>query len=491
MLPHELKDALEQQYKLECFCDLADLAQARDAVFKIFNECYKESFAPNERLVFYSKDQPSADLLEHIKKAADIIDISRFFILICSPTPFELDGMQHYSCQVESNPVPETKFALPDTICPLPWLHLEINPAGEVSPCCVANHAVGNATDTSLTDIFFNEEMSQLRADFLQGKQPEVCSHCWKLEKYNLPSNREFLIKYYAKQFYSRLVDQPKIRSLDVKPGNVCNFKCRVCNPMSSSLVADERLRNATDTAETKRLQVIIDQGRWQYNNETFKNQVVKLLPDLEALDIYGGEPFLLKDLPEFLKTAVDTGRAPHIKLHFNSNGSIFPKNLMPLFKQFKSVDIALSIDNTGSRFEFERGGTWPEVESNIRQYLTYADSTIHPSIWTTVNIQNVLYLGELMSWADAVGIKVNLNFLAEPKYLCIDWLTPVAQQLVVDRYQNHAKESLRNLAERVKNGPGSDGQEFVEYMKKLDSWRKENFADTHKEIAIAMGYTV
>ena len=40
-----------------------------------------------------------------------------------------------------------------------------------------------------------------------------------------------------------------------------------------------------------------------------------------------------------------------------------------------------------------------------------------------------------------------------------------------------------------IENGPGSDGTEFLDKMQRTDSYRKQNFVDTHPEIAKAMGY--
>jgi hypothetical protein len=37
--------------------------------------------------------------------------------------------------------------------------------------------------------------------------------------------------------------------------------------------------------------------------------------------------------------------------------------------------------------------------------------------------------------------------------------------------------------------GTGSDGIEFLEKMQRTDAYRKQNFKDTHPEIARAMGY--
>ena len=127
---------------------------------------------------------------------------------------------------------------------------------------------------------------------------------------------------------YSDWIDNPAIRSIDFRPSNVCNFKCRICNPTQSSLIAAEQLLLTKDIKKVNELKNINLKGKWFDNNDQFIDQMYKLLPSLENIDFFGGEPFLLKQLPIFLKKATDSNDSAHIRLHFNTNGSIFPINL-------------------------------------------------------------------------------------------------------------------------------------------------------------------
>ena len=211
----------------------------------------------------------------------------------------------------------------------------------------------------------------------------------------------------------------------------------------------------------------------------------------MENIDFYGGEPFLLKQLPIILKKAVDTDESSHIRLHFNTNGSIFPDKLIPYFQKFKQIDISVSIVNIKDRFEFERGGVWDEIESNIELFKKEPTVKFNISIMPTVNIQNVLYLDQLIAWADKNEHRIIFNYLDGPLYMNINHMTVAAKELVINKYQNHAHPELRNISNRVQGSTGSDGTKFINYMQKLDSHRKENFLNSHYEIAIAMGYSV
>jgi hypothetical protein len=44
-------------------------------------------------------------------------------------------------------------------------------------------------------------------------------------------------------------------------------------------------------------------------------------------------------------------------------------------------------------------------------------------------------------------------------------------------------------IVQFIKNGQGSDGEEFLRKMQTTDEYREQSFLDTHLEIAEAMGY--
>lgn len=493
MTPAQLKNALELKFNVLCFVDLADINQSLSTVYKIFNDHRREVFDSADRLVFYSNHTPSNELIDHICQAADTIDIGRFFIMICCPTPLltSENNIEYFKVKVTSQSLLADNITNSNSMCLLPWMHLAIMNRGDVKPCCVSNEIIGNVSDQPLTDIFNNTQMFTLRNALSTGKKPAGCSHCWDLESQNIESNRQWNLTHYKKQLYSEWIDNPSIRSIDFRPSNVCNFKCRICNPAASSLLAAEQLSLTKNIGKISILKNLDLKGKWYDEDEKFINQILNLLPNLENIDFYGGEPFLLKQLPIILKKAVDTDESSHIRLHFNTNGSIFPDKLIPYFQKFKQIDISVSIDNIKDRFEFERGGVWDEIESNIELFKKEPTVKFNISIMPTVNIQNVLYLDQLIAWADKNEHRIIFNYLDGPLYMNINHMTVAAKELVINKYQNHAHPELRNISNRVQGSTGSDGTKFINYMQKLDSHRKENFLNSHYEIAIAMGYSV
>lgn len=473
MNQQELRVLLEKDYNLLVFADFAEISHTPTAAYELLKSIRKDVFADNERIVFYG-NYPDIDLVNHVARARELLDIGEFFCI--------------WQNDVTDAGVPGEGYRVShSTLCPILWSHAEVRHNGDVYPCCVSKERIGNGNDNTLSELYHSDQMNRIRKELLSGIRSAGCEKCWRHEDDGLISNRQWFLKKYSHDFYSTWHDHLKLRSLDLKPGNVCNFRCRVCNPTSSSIIAEEYRQ----TQLRKGIAIPVVGDRWDGYNEFMWAELDRLIPDIENLDFYGGEPFLLKELRSFLHKVVADSQAEHIRLHFNTNGSIFPVELIDTLSQFREIDICLSIDNIGSRFELERGGSWAEVEQNILRFKELAESKPNwqVSIFPTVNIQNIYYLEELIAWAESNKIDYTLNFLDDPEYLNIDRMTPAAKQLIIEKYHNHPNTALKNLSARVGNSVGSNGAEFVRRIKNLDARRDQNFAASHLEIATAMGY--
>jgi MoaA/NifB/PqqE/SkfB family radical SAM enzyme len=399
---------------------------------------------------------------------------------------------------------------LPKTICMLPWISIETSPIGSARPCCLA---VDEITDESgekydlnkdnLQTIYNSKYMQDLRQQFRRGEKPKTCTRCWQEEDAGRASKR-IHSRIRLKEFVDKVDyanDKPdQLWFVDLKLGNICNLKCRICGSWSSSKWAQEEidyvpgLKNKKSHLAYKFLQ----QGQWPRKTQAFWDNLRELLPNIKYLEFTGGEPFMIKEHFELLQYAVDQGYANNIDIHYNTNGTQWP-DAHELWSHFKRVDIAFSIDNVGERFEYERyGAKWTEVEENIRRFHKLRDRNIGKvttQVCMTINTQNVYYLEELCDWVNTQTFNDHyFNMLHDPKHMCIDGLTPVAKRIVIEKLLNgnfmpkHKAEIMR-IVKFIENGAGTNGEEFVFKMQQTDRYRKESFLDTHPEIAKAMGY--
>ena len=477
MTAEQLYQQLSEKHKILLFKDLAEVTVAPQALYQQLQSVYQTVYQPEDRLVLYTGHPVDDLLLAHISTALKTLDISDcFFMLYQNP---ELD-----SAPLQSN------YQLSNTICPLPWSHLEIGNFGDVKACCVSQIQLGKVQQ-GLETLFYSLPMQDLRAELVAGKRPSNCQDCWITESHGQTSYRQRQLAVSMAPCLTTWIDSPVIRSLDIKPGTVCNFKCRICGSDASSKHAEEQIRFSQNLNDDTQARLKIRQGQWFEDSPEFTDDLISLLPSIENFDFYGGEPFLLKQLPRLLGTAVSQGHAKHIRLHFNSNGSIFPEHLINFWSQFKEIDLAISIDNVGSRFELERGGNWSVIENNIEQFAKLNLPNFKCYLFPSINIQNVLYLDELYEWAENKGLKITPNYVLEPQYFSIDSLTDCAKTLVVEKFSNSNNVELQKIINRIIQSAGSDGHQFVQVMKNFDQMRGQSFNLTHKEIAIAMGYSI
>ena len=488
-----LEQQLRSQFNIKAMCDIGKLSSSPTALFKLLHGIYQEQYDHRARIVFYTSHSVPTKFLQHLYETINFIDISNWFVLICGPKDLEQSIVS--SCKLFSHdPVPfqfqsveisktkpiEDKFSLPDTVCALPWSNLEIMQNGDIRPCCMtSNMSLGNIKNTTLEQAFHSDQLQKLRNSLLAGERPIECNGCWKVEEKNLTSIRMHNIKRLKKEFLTKYFDYPAVSTLDIKFNNTCNFKCRICGSGSSSLFAAEEHK-------FRKIPLVI-QDNWS-ESQDFINQVVSHLPNIHNIDMYGGEPFLIKKFKTVLKLAVENDYAKNIRLHYNSNGSIWPEDFLPYWANFKLVDIHFSIDAIGDQFELQRGGEWQQVENNILKLKNLGLPNLSISIMPTVSAMNVYYIDQVYDWAIKHEFPIFVSH-ARGKGLELQDLTKQAKVMIIEKFKNHPWHEMKNIIKIIQELPDSNGKDFQDKIGWFDQIRGENFSDSHNEIANAMEY--
>jgi MoaA/NifB/PqqE/SkfB family radical SAM enzyme len=396
----------------------------------------------------------------------------------------------------------------------LPWISLEASPQGTAKPCCLYDDEIlddnGNKyllAEHGLQEIYKSKSMQNLRQEFLDGKKPAGCFRCWNEEDVGRTSKRmhtQVRLKELKNTVDYTNLQPDELWFLDLKLGNICNLKCRICGSWSSSKWAEEEINYVTDLKtpaqrKTHLAYTFLQQGAWPRKSPYFWENLKQLLPDIKYFEFTGGEPWLIQEHIELLKYAVAQGYSKNIDIHYNTNATQWPQDLVEIWRDFGRVDVAVSIDNVGDRFEYERyGADWDTANSIVNS--VHSMQLLYPNITTqlcfTVNIQNVYYLDELLAWADTKNFgSIYFNLLQSPSHMCVSHMTETAKELVLNKLKttfwtsDKYQKEIDSLIKFIESGPGADGQEFLTKMKITDEYRKQSFLDTHYEIAKAMGY--
>mgnify|MGYP001324729628 FL=1 len=259
--------------------------------------------------------------------------------------------------------------------CALPFLHYEIKTFGHVAPCCVSrtvyqdeNGVPFNVASTDIDTIVNSKDAISMRQAALENRPVRGCEECYLEESEGNVTRRMRENAKWAKQ--NRWITQNKFDHvyLDLKLGNLCNLACRICNVWSSSRwVDDMRQAGHFDMFNSK----VNYNFKW-YESEQYWNKLEQVMPHIEYIDLYGGEPFLIKQQFEFLEKIVKQGHAEHITLNYATNGSTYPKHAIEnIWPNFKTVHFLFSADGVGKTFEYARyPGKWDIFETNLKRFV-------------------------------------------------------------------------------------------------------------------------
>ena len=395
-----------------------------------------------------------------------------------------------------------------DKFCVLPWVSLEASPIGTVRPCCLADDEIVDdsgqkfkLSTANFQDIQNSNHMRNLRAQFLAGEKPQTCRKCWNEERAGRSSKRIHTLDRLKHMLPDQewTTDAKPLMFLDLKLGNICNLKCRICGPWSSSQFATEEL-NFMPRAEQKRSHAyqMLRAGAWPRENEQFWSQIDTVLSDIRYIEFTGGEPFMIAEHFDMLQGIVDRGIAHQVEIHYNTNGTQWPERGPDIWKHFKTVEIAFSIDDIGERFEYQRtNADWAVVLDTITsfQYLRDQMPNIQLQCCSTVNVFNVRYIDQLAWWISLQKFDfVYWNIMHDAWYFSVATLPDATKTAITHHLKFNAapaayQQDINGVVDFMNNGASTDG--FMTRMKiaDLDRKRNQDFAVICPEMAQLIEY--
>jgi radical SAM protein with 4Fe4S-binding SPASM domain len=362
-------------------------------------------------------------------------------------------------------------------ICVLPWIHLNVNPSGSVSPCCNSqNFIVGNLESQSIPEIWNGIHMKSIRNQMLNGKEPDSCKSCYNKERLVGES-----VRLHRNNFFKESLDvipsltlndgtctEMKLKYWDFRFSNVCNFKCRSCCPESSSAwISDAKKLNWN-------INVISNPLDFKFIEDQIYN--------VEFISFAGGEPLLMDEHWRILDLLIEKKR--FINLKYNTNCSLLTykgKSVLDYWSKFDNVRISPSIDEVGNRAELIRYGTvWSDIENNIKILLNVSKILIQVHI--TVSALNVFRLPEIIDYLKNIGVEqFHLNILQYPSHYHVSILPDLFRNEIIEKLSDPFYTIVVN--ELKKPYDINSAKEFVDITRKLDSLRNENTFKTIPEL--------
>ena len=395
-----------------------------------------------------------------------------------------------------------------DQFCVLPWISLEASPIGTVRPCCLADDEIqdndGSKFELATADfaaIQTSNHMQDIRTQFLAGHRPETCRKCWNEEDAGRKSKRMYTLDRlkHSLQDQEWTTDAKPLMFLDLKLGNICNLKCRICGSWSSSQFAAEEISfMPRDEQKSSHAYRMLRAGAWPKENEHFWQQIDSVLDDIRYIEFTGGEPFMIDQHFDMLQHIVDRGIAGQVEIHYNTNGTLFPDRGPDIWQHFKTVEVAFSVDDIGPRFEYQRSNaSWGTVKDNINRFRIMRETmpNLQLQCCTTVNVFNVRYLDEVALWIALQDFNfVYWNMMHDAWYFSISRLPAETKQHIANYLANcNTPEQFRTefngIIDFMNRGESSDGVETLKQIRRLDQRRQQDLKKIAPELAQILNY--
>ena len=405
------------------------------------------------------------------------------------------------------------------TFCMHPFTGLATREDGAVKACC-RSHPVGFIQNATLEEIWNNDTMQRIRRQVLNGERPAECAPCFNLEDQGVESLRQRHINGVIPEARINLYPNTKLQevmpfefpTMEIKMNNLCNLKCRMCNPMDSTSWNDWQEVEAHYKKEDNYLvQKIIDLNLQKkpvldsfVDTDNWWASFEKLLPYFRRVEFAGGEPLMDPTHYKILDMLAPYG--DNIEIKYATNLTMLGKSNRTVWQywpKFKSVAVNVSIDGIGASYEYVRGNaSWSELVNNIKQIQTIPNiSRIVGAV--AVQVSNVLILDKMIKlFLDDLGIVFYTNMVNYPNVLSAQVLPFDLKDLAIKRLQmaklqvpnyKHVKENPILLGITLKQIDGvinylnavdqSDKwQECIEFNQALDATRDQSFFDVTPE---------
>jgi sulfatase maturation enzyme AslB (radical SAM superfamily) len=432
------------------------------------------------------------------------------------------------------------------TFCPLPWNSINLRNNGDLRICCNTNSyspkkgimRKDDGTPYNAGKDDWNEArnaslLKEVRVSMLKGEWHPECERCRQEEINGIRSRREFEADDWGK-WLGNFIDLEKAKSIteedgsidtskqdinfiDIRYGNFCNLKCRMCGPTDSHQWYNDfvELRNTTTYTDTHdKVQLVKNQdGRWitdQYdwfqNNDKYWENFEKYATTAHKLYIVGGEPLIIDEHLESIERLVASGNAKNIKLEYNTNLTILPNKLVKLWENFKEIRIGASIDGLGEVFNYQRTpANFDQVYNNMMKLNNNENINLKAWFAFTITPYNVFHFPEFMKWKLTSSGLTKFNPIKEgrpivshhmchsPKHFNVKVLPAHIKEQVVEYYKEHSdwinstdmtdhvKKEFNKLLNGVTKFMNSEDyseqwlSDFIKFTNKLDDLRGQD----------------
>jgi len=365
--------------------------------------------------------------------------------------------------------------------CPLPFKHAFIDSTGVAACCQTPRYKV------SLDEWVSHPKLLELQQAILNNKVANVCQGCVKQEDLQGQSLRTNSLRDYNDKRFT----ETDIDFIDFRSFNICNFKCRSCNPEFSHGIGQEVKKNPKleryfgSAPESKTVSVDDENVNWIKAN----------LHSLKRIMFTGGEPTRIPGVKLLIEQIKNN--YPGVQVLITSNASFQDDFWYDLTRTFHNLHWTVSIDAIGDAASIIRhGSNWDIIEKNVRWLAKHSYSL---DINTVVTNLNIFHLGKILEFGREMqkqsatplgkngdlGCRHQFFVCTRPYYLSADNLSKdllasaniYLQELTTLDLDDEQSQMLDGLIQQISNASYDANlwEKQHDYNLQLDNMRNEN----------------
>ena len=365
--------------------------------------------------------------------------------------------------------------------CPLPFKHAFIDSTGVAACCQTPRYKV------SLNEWVSHPKLLELQQAILNNKVANVCQGCVKQEDLQGQSLRTNSLRDYNDKRFT----ETDIDFIDFRSFNICNFKCRSCNPEFSHGIGQEVKKNPKleryfgSAPESKTVSVDDENVNWIKAN----------LHSLKRIMFTGGEPTRIPGVKLLIEQIKNN--YPDVQVLITSNASFQDDFWYDLTRTFHNLHWTVSIDAIGDAASIIRhGSNWDIIEKNVRWLAKHSYSL---DINTVVTNLNIFHLGKILEFGREMqkqsatplgkngdlGCRHQFFVCTRPYYLSADNLSEdllasaniYLQELTTLDLDDEQSQMLDGLIQQISNASYNANlwEKQHDYNLQLDNMRNEN----------------
>jgi sulfatase maturation enzyme AslB (radical SAM superfamily) len=401
-----------------------------------------------------------------------------------------------------------------------PFTGLATREDGAVKICC-RSAPIGFIQNNTLEEIWNNDTIRLVRKQVLNGGRPEVCKPCFDLEDQGVESLRQRHTNGVIPEARINLYPNTPLQEImpfefptkEIKLNNLCNLKCRMCNPLDSTNWTDwdkvvpfyKKENNfLVPTIESlvnkpgKYIGAFDDTNNWWASFE-------KLLPHFRRVEFAGGEPLMDPQHYKILDMLKPYGK--NIEIKYATNGTTLGisngRTIHDYWPHFRSVAVNVSLDGIHDVYNYIRGnGDFSQVEANIKEIQKISNVSRVVGAFTAqagnilqaaecidyfINKMNIIFYSHRVSYPNCLSAQV---LPQELKDLAVSRLEAVRERLftfdnikkstLLEKVtQQQIKDNINYLKAKDQHHLWSD---FLEFNRQLDATRNQSLLNVVPE---------